>query len=229
MNPNSPMPRVTEPELMDEEDQARAYASADFAQAHQSYVQRFTDLFPDCPAQARVLDLGCGPGDVTFRFARAFADWTITAVDGSPAMLAEARRALVQSPDLATRLTLIEGLLPGVPLPSAPYDVVLSTSLLHHLHEPQALWRTVRRGGKPGAIVFMADLFRPETPADASALIDRYAAGEHELLRRDFYHSLLAAFTPDEVRDQLLQAGLGTLQVQTVSDRHLIVWGRLTT
>ena len=46
-------------------------------------------------------------------------------------------------------------------------------------------------------------------------------------LRRDFRNSLYAAFTPDEVRQQLGFAGLQGLQVGYVSDRHLAVSGRL--
>ena len=48
---------------------------------------------------------------------------------------------------------------------------------------------------------------------------------EPGVLQRDFFNSLLAAFTPDEVRGQLAEAGLPTLQVKTISDRHVMVTG----
>jgi len=38
---------------------------------------------------------------------------------------------------------------------------------------------------------------------------------------------LLAAYRPDEVRQQLARAGLEDLTVEVVSDRHMIVWGTL--
>jgi ubiquinone/menaquinone biosynthesis C-methylase UbiE len=219
--------RVLEPELMTEEENARAYAGADFSDSHQGYVFRFSELFPDAPPQARMLDLGCGPGDVTLRFARRFPGWEIDAVDGSAAMLDQARSSLHLEPGLSERVHLFHAMLPTVTLPDPDYQVVLSTSLLHHLPGPQVLWETVRRFAAPDAIVFVADLFRPPTPHDASALIDRYAVGEPDVLRQDFYNSLLAAFTPYEVEQQLTDAGLTTLKVETVSDRHLIVWGRM--
>jgi hypothetical protein len=50
---------------------------------------------------------------------------------------------------------------------------------------------------------------------------------EAELMRRDFANSLRAAYRPDEIRNQLVAAGLGSLTLDVVSDRHLIVWGRL--
>ena len=43
----------------------------------------------------------------------------------------------------------------------------------------------------------------------------------------DYLHSLCAAFTVDEVRGQLTGAGLDALGVEAVSDRHLLVAGRV--
>ena len=56
-------------------------------------------------------------------------------------------------------------------------------------------------------------------------VVDTYAAGEPEILRRDFFHSLCAAFEPREVEMQLEAAGLSGLAVAVISDRHLVVQG----
>ena len=45
------------------------------------------------------------------------------------------------------------------------------------------------------------------------------------MLRHDFYASLCAAFTPEEVRQQLEDAGLAALDVNVISDRHLTITG----
>src|SRR5262245_48169996 len=138
------MKRTPEPELMDSDEQARAYAAADFSEAHQSYVRRFHETFPGRPATATVLDLGCGAADVVIRFAEANPRYTFHAVDGSAAMLTYARQALHGRPDLARRIQLTRGLIPEARLPRKNYDVILSSNFLHHLHEPQALWQTIR-------------------------------------------------------------------------------------
>ena len=84
------------------------------------------------------------------------------------------------------------------------------------------------RLGLPGAYVLVVDLFRPPSRERARQIVDEYAAGEPEVLRNDFYHSLLAAFTPEEVRAQLAEHGLAeALSVEKISDRHLGVFGRL--
>jgi hypothetical protein len=57
-------------------------------------------------------------------------------------------------------------------------------------------------------------------------MVKEGAGSEHPILQQDFYNSLLAAFTPDEVRAQLAEAGL-RLTVALAGDRHLLVKGTL--
>ena len=176
---------------------------------------------------ARALDLGCGPADIPIRFLRAYPQALCDALDGSAAMLGHARAALDRLPGVAARCRLLCHNLPCGDLPLAHYDLVLSNSLLHHLHDPQILWRTVRETAKPGALVLVMDLMRPASAAWAEALVATYAADAPEVLRDDFRNSLFAAFEPAEVRAQLVEAGLEYLEVAVVSDRHLVVSGRL--
>lgn len=221
------MKRILEPEqLMDDEEQARAYAAGNWEQAHSQYPLLFQQEFArHPPKQALVLDLGCGPLDVTIRFANAFPGFHFHAVDGAAAMLKYAQQALARCPHLAPRFQLLQGMLPELALPENQYPVILCNNLLHHLPDPAALWNTVKRYAAPGAIVFVTDLRRPENREQAERLLNQYAAGEPPLLRRDFFNSLLAAFTPDEVQTQLAAARLDRLHVRTFSDRHLLVSG----
>jgi ubiquinone/menaquinone biosynthesis C-methylase UbiE len=218
------MERVPEPELMNEEEQARAYACADFEEPHSRFIQLFIEEFPG-PFAGCALDLGCGPGDITLRFAKAFPQCTVHGVDGAEAMLAHGRQACAHR-GLDGRVRFIHGYLPGASLPRERYDAIISNSLLHHLAEPQVLWDSIKRYAAPGAPVLVMDLMRPSTRAEAESLVETYAAGEPEVLRRDFLHSLLAAYLLNEVRAQLEQADLSHWPVRTVSDRHLLVTGR---
>jgi ubiquinone/menaquinone biosynthesis C-methylase UbiE len=219
------MKRIPEPELMETPEQAAAYAAADFAAPHERVVALFRRLFPDARPR-KALDLGCGPGDIACRFARTFRSCRVLGVDGAPAMLACGQRALRREPALARRVTLVRGLLQDW-RPTRRFPVILCNSLLHHLYDPQVLWSCIRRCAAPGARVFVVDLRRPPTRRAARALRDRYAAGEPAILRRDFLHSLHAAFTPAEIRAQLREAGLDGLRVRALGDRHVMAWGRI--
>jgi trans-aconitate methyltransferase len=207
-------------------DQARAYAAADFEQPHSRFITLLQQRLPDLPEQGQALDLGCGAGDIALRFARAFPGWSVEAVDGSPAMLDLARRAAIES-RLDSRIRFSERLLPRDALPAKDCDLVFSNSLLHHLADPAALWSSVRSCSHSASAVFIMDLLRPANRAEARALVDRYASGEPEILRTDFYNSLLAAYRPREVLELLGRSGLAQLEFDVISDRHWIVWGQV--
>ncbi|MDQ3814404.1 MAG: class I SAM-dependent methyltransferase [Armatimonadota bacterium] len=218
------MERLLEPELMEDDAQARAYAEADFEAPHSRFIELFQETFGH-DISGYVLDLGCGPGDISRRFVRAFPRCIVHGVDGAEAMLRYGRAMLTQVPDLQSRVELISGRLPEATLPRPQYDVVISNSLLHHLPDPQVLWQTVQRYAAPRALVFIMDLRRPSSRAEAQTLTQTYTANEAALLQRDFYNSLLAAFEPAEIEAQLQAAHLDHFEVKVVSDRHVVVSG----
>jgi len=208
---------------MDNEGQAVAYASADFAQSNQRFVEAALRVAGRPARQA--IDLGCGPGDVVVRLARAAPDATITAVDGSEPMLQLARRA-VSAAGLDGRIRLVGARLPDLPFEAHAFDTVLSKDLLHHLPDPAVLWEAIARLARPGTVICVMDLVRPDTRTAAQDIVERAAGQESPVLQVDFLNSLCAAFTPDEVRGQLADTGL-PLDVSPIGDRHLLVAGVL--
>ncbi len=220
------MQRIPEPELMNEEAQILAYAQADFDEPHDMFIQVFIDTFPEYKVSGHILDMGCGPADISIRFAQAYPDCRIDGLDGAPRMLAQGKLA-IQKARLQDRIHLLEGIIPGANLPRDNYDVIISNSLLHHLHEPDVLWESIQQSGSSGSRVFIMDLMRPESEKDAREFVDLYASDEPEVLRRDFYHSLCASFSPEEIQSQLNVAGLSQLKIKILSDRHLAIFGIL--
>ena len=76
------MQRTPEPELMDGADQAQAYAAADFSAGDQALIERLDQLFP-AGLGPRLADLGCGPGNISFRLARRHPQAEVLGIDGA--------------------------------------------------------------------------------------------------------------------------------------------------
>ncbi len=217
------MQRTPEPELMDEQEQAAAYAAADWSEAHNKVPRYFRERFPNFPG-GRVIDLGCGTADVTIRFVKALPEVTVLAVDGSEAMLSFGRRA-VRDAGLESRITLERHYLPDSSIETKSFDGVLCNSLLHHFADPVELWRTAARCAKADAPVLLVDLVRPADHETVVRLVHEHAQGAPPVLERDFTASLHAAYTVVEVRQQLISAGLGQFKVEQVDELHLVAWG----
>jgi len=218
------MKRLLEPELMIEPEQVSAYANADFEEPHSNFVAMLKNNCNSIEEIRTVLDLGCGPGDITFKIADAFAGARIDAVDGSREMLTFAENVLKDKPEYQGEINFIHSMIQDFNS-TKEYDLIFSNSLLHHLPDPFVLWNKIKELASSETYIFIMDLLRPGTTEEAQELRDLYVKDEPDILQRDFYNSLLAAFELEEVRVQLNSSGLANLEVQQVSDRHIIVFG----
>ena len=204
-------------------DQVLAYAQADFEGPHSNFITLFSEKNKGDEPEGLVLDMGCGPGDITFRFASRFAKARIHAVDGSLEMIKYANNQLSLKPDIKDNIMFIISTLQDYK-PLDKYDCVISNSLLHHMADPAIFWENLIRLSGPQTKVFVMDLLRPRGMEEAMILTNKYAGDEPDVLKKDFYNSLLAAFEVGEVENQINKAGLD-LKVEQVSDRHLITYG----
>jgi ubiquinone/menaquinone biosynthesis C-methylase UbiE len=208
---------------MDEREQATAYAEADWSESHGKIPGYFRSRFPQF-VRGHVIDLGCGAADVTVRFVKGFPEVTALGVDGSEAMLRFGRMK-VHAAGLDGRITLDSRYLPDSSLERERFDAVICNSLLHHFANPNELWKTAARCAKPGAPVLLVDLLRPHDAETAERYVNELAKDAPPVLQRDFLASLHAAYTLDEVRDQLNMSGLSSFRVDQVDELHFVGWG----
>ena len=220
------MKRIPEPELMDSEAQTQAYAGAEFSEPNQLFIDRFRSSFADLPVSGLGADLGCGPGDITLRLAQMLPGWRWHGIDAGPNMLKLAEQALAETP-LSEQVELLCHRIPDPELGERGYQALVSNSLLHHLPAPDSLWITIRQMAAAGARVMVMDLIRPDSTELAQALVDQHAAGEPDILREDFYNSLCAAYTVNELKQQLTANQLDHFQLEMISDRHWMAWGSM--
>jgi ubiquinone/menaquinone biosynthesis C-methylase UbiE len=216
------MERIPEPEVMDDAEEARVYDLADFSDVNREIAEaaasRIEASFP------AVIDLGAGPCEIPIRLAKSLKDGRIVALDASSSMLERgADRIAKQSRELSIRL--VKGDAKKTPFESGSFDAAISNSLLHHLDDPIPFWREAGRLSRRGGLIFVEDLFRPESPDEARRIVDRHAEGEPKLLKDLFYQSLLAAFTIEEIVGQIARAGLSYLDVAVIDDRHVRIYG----
>lgn len=102
---------------------------------------------------------------------------------------------------------------------------IMTNGFLHHLHDPQNLWNTIKGLVTPETFIFVADLRRPDTQQEALRIVEERASNEPEILKQDFFNSLCAAFEPSEIQAQLDFAGVSGLTVSPLDEIHLVVYG----
>lgn len=122
---------------------------------------------------ARVLDLGCGGGHVTFNASPLVKE--VVAYDLSPEMLNVVARAARERglDNVSTRQGTVESL----PFDADSFDVVLSRFSAHHWRDLDAALREAVRVLKPGGMLAIVDTVTPGIP-----LVDTYLQAI-ELLR----------------------------------------------
>lgn len=151
-------------------------------------------------------------------------------MDGADAMLDIAREAIFRQAALGDRVEVRKWQIGREvnAIGSETFHAAVSNSLLHHMRDPLDLWRVIRELAAPGAAVLVMDLIRPQSRIDAENIVVKYSDNEPEVLRVDFFNSLLAAYRPDEVTKQLVSVNMDSLHIEVISDRHFIVFGSLS-
>lgn len=112
---------------------------------------------------ARVLDVATGTGMVALALARRGA--TVVGVDQSPQMLAAARAKLKAAPELAERVSFVQGEAERLPVDAGAFDALTFTYLLRYVDDRAATLGELARVVRPGGRIGMLEFAVPESPA----------------------------------------------------------------
>jgi len=120
-------------------------------------------------APPRILDLGCGTGEMALAIARVSPGVKLIGVDGDADVL---ERAAAKARAEGIELELHEALADRVPLPDANVDCVVSTLMFHHLGPSvkRAALAQARRVLHPGGRLLVCDVGRASDPLMRAAL-----------------------------------------------------------
>lgn len=119
------------------------------------YLQRLTDgTFEPPPTlnSPRMLVAGCGTGREMLSAAMAWQPATVTGFDLSRTSLAYAH---VKAEELGFDIELFQADLTSLSDWDEQFDIVVCTGVLHHLEDPVAGWRTLRRLLRPGGVMLI--------------------------------------------------------------------------
>jgi demethylmenaquinone methyltransferase/2-methoxy-6-polyprenyl-1,4-benzoquinol methylase len=113
-------------------------------------------------AQARVLDLACGTGDLAFAAGIRAVGGDVLGVDASSAMIELARaRAAAEAPSGNVRFAV--GDISTLDVPSASVDAVTAGYALRNVPDYTRTVAEIARVLKPGGVVATLDFYRPES------------------------------------------------------------------
>jgi ubiquinone/menaquinone biosynthesis C-methylase UbiE len=173
-----------------------------FTYSRMRLEQALSESLPASGAGRQAIDVGCGTGHhLRDLVARGFA---VAGVDGSAAMLAQARRAL---PDAELHQAGVEGL----PFAAESFDLALCIEVLRYLPDPGPCLAEMARVLRPGGVCVTTAA--PRFSANGYALVNRLAlvAPVGGLVRLKQYFT-----TPSELHHEFERAGFADVEVRGV-------------
>ncbi len=102
---------------------------------------------------SRILDIGCGTGELLGSLARQWPDAELTGIDLSPDMLAKAR-----AKRFTRAVTWVEGSVYELPFDDGAFDLVTNTVSSHFYVEGERAFREIGRVLAPGGTLLQASL-----------------------------------------------------------------------
>lgn len=125
------------------------------------YHEMLYNMFHYIPEEfkpKRILDLGCGTGNLTDQILKHYPEAEIDALDISEEILSESRKRFSQ----VSNIRYIHADFNGLHLPPGSYDLVMSSIAVHHIEDPEkaVLYKEIYQALRPGGIFIFADQTR---------------------------------------------------------------------
>jgi trans-aconitate 2-methyltransferase len=178
------------------------------------YDEMIARLLDYLPREARrVLELGCGTGNLSLQLAPTFPLAELTLVDGSAEMIALVRSRIDHSTSKpGARVAYVEARFEELDLPARSFDLVVSSISLHHVEDKAALYARVRSLMTAGGRFCFADQIRGEPESNHKRNWERWL---------DFCRER-GHCTSDEI-DSLLQHAAAHDHYTTLSDHFALL------
>jgi len=231
------MERVPEPELMEEKEQVISYDEADFSEGEVNLINQINQYLLkkniSLGEKDLIVDLGCGPGNISEKLAIKWPNTAVVGIDGSKEMIlrAEYNKSISNNQKKLKNLRYICSDIKDIKsnnfLFKKRISLLVSNSLIHHITNLEDFFNTIRILSSNSTVNFHKDLKRPIDEKSALELKAKCSTKYNEILTNDYYASLRASYTLKELKNFTLENDLSSLEVFEDGDNYLIVYGNV--
>ena len=230
------MERVPEPELMEEKEQVISYDEADFSEGEVNLINQINYYLLrkniSLGEKDLIVDLGCGPGNISEKLAIKWPNTEVVGIDGSKEMIlrAEYNKSISKNQKKLKNLRYICSDIKDIKsnsLLKKRISLLVSNSLIHHITNLEDFFNTIKSLSSNITVNFHKDLKRPSSEKSALELKAQCSKKYNEILTNDYYASLRASYTFKELKNFTLENNLSSLEVFEDGDKYLIVYGNV--
>ena len=148
------MQRVPEPELMEEKEQIISYDKADFSEGEVNLINQINQYLLkkniSLGEKDLIVDLGCGPGNISEKLAIKWPNAEVVGIDGSKEMIlrAEYNKSISTNQKELKNLRYIWSDIKDIKsnnfLLKKRISLLVSNSLIHHITNLKDFFNTIR-------------------------------------------------------------------------------------
>ena len=180
-----------------------------------------------------IVDLGCGPGNISQKLAIKWPNTEVVGIDGSKEMIlrAEYNKEISSNKKKLKNLRYICSDIKDIKSINFSINkeisLLVSNSLIHHITHLEDFFNTIKRLSNNMTVNFHKDLKRPFNEKTALELKAQCSTKYNAILTNDYYASLKASYTFKELKNFTLENDLSSLEVFEDGDKYLIVYGNV--
>ena len=180
-------------------------------------------LFSDVPKGCRILDVGCGSGQIAIRAARENPQAFVFGLDLSPGQIARANSRGLGIPNVG--FGVVDAL--SLPLAGGSFDFVVSAAMIKHLPDRRQGLDQMLRVCREGGWVCVIEVDRDLSWKDTKAFVDRWkrvVPGTRPFLY-GYFHRFVAGqgVSENEMITLFGDAGFSSVKVQKVQGQPFVV------
>ena len=231
------MDREPEPELMNKKSQVKAYCAADFSLGENNLIKFISNYLKInniyLSKNDLIVDLGCGPGNISEKLSERWPDVNVLGVDGSQEMIREAESRLFKN-KIVNKYRNLNYLCSDIRKISSheifsrkEITLLVSNSFIHHIIDIDNFFEFIINLSNKQTINFHKDLIRPKDEKTALKLKDKCSQKYSAILTNDYYASLKASYRRNEIQKKILELDLESMNVIEESAEYLIVYGKV--